>query len=213
MAPSERERRFAASVRAALPALKMPSPARERWRERLVRAAEIEMLEPAERPTRGRHSWRAAGTRWWQWATAAVVIVALAGVTSYGTFLRLCDEAVARAWEERVLARTEQLLQHPELWREDPNTLAQRLGAGHAHVVHPSALTPVSRTEVRVPLGPSEVLVLEPSDDVERLAGGMRRVFWTSVGAGLVPLLAGGGWLWVRWRRTQRMAEEVGPGD
>lgn len=218
MASSNPDARLQQALRDALAGGEMPSAARERLRERLLARA------AAEAGRRGGPSGRAHTRRRrragigpnspWQWAVAAALVFALAGASSFGTFRWLGDRAVARAWEERVLARTEELLKHPELWRHDPDTLAQRVGAGHAQIVHPRALTPVgSSRKLHVPLGPNEVLVIEPGDDVQRLASGMRHVFWLSTAAGLAPLLAGGGWLWWRWRRQQQLTDEADAGS
>lgn len=201
MAASDHDSRLDAVVRDALPPWTMPAEARARWRERVVKAAAARTGQRAdETPSRARP------VRWWQMAAVAVVVLGIAFSGSYGTFRLLSDRAVARAWEERVRARTEELLQHPELWRLDPDALARSVGAGRARVVHPGTLTTVSRNsgEVVVPLGPSEVLVLGPNDDVQLLAHSMRHVYWASVAAGLTPVLIAGGIVWVRWRRAGR---------
>lgn len=191
MAPAERKTELEQTLRAAWPDWTMPEPARARWRERVLSAAAAQQ----QSAQRGRHR------PWWQAVAVAIVMVALAGSSSYGTFRVLEERAVARAWEERVVAITEELRRRPELWREDPSVVAQKLGAGRAEVVSPGMLKQVRRDEVLVPLGPGGVLVVSPDDDVQRLARGMRQVYWASVAAGLVPLLAGGTWLWLWWRR------------
>lgn len=187
------------AVRDALPPWTMPAEARARWRERLVKAA-------AGRPgLQGDTGGRARPLRWWQSVAVAIVVLGIAFGSSYGTFRLLSERAVASAWEAQVRARTEELLQHPELWRHDPDALARSVGAGRAQVVHPGKLTTVGRNggEVHVPLGPSEVLVLGPDDDVHLLANGMRHVYWASLAAGLTPLLVAGGIVWARWRRAR----------